>query len=39
MSFGISILLNALIVDADLGGAGLDEFLATARGLADRLLS
>ena len=33
------ILLNALIVDEDLDGARLDEFMATARGLADRLLS
>jgi hypothetical protein len=34
-----TILLNALIVDEDLDGARLDEFMATARGLADRLLS
>lgn len=34
-----SILLNALIVDENLDGAGLGEFVATARGLADRLLS
>jgi hypothetical protein len=33
------VLLNALVVDADLDGADLDEFMATARGLADRLLS
>ena len=33
-----TILLNALIVDEDLDGTGLDEFMATARGLADRLL-
>jgi len=33
------ILLNALIADEDLDGAGLDKFMATARGLADRLLS
>jgi hypothetical protein len=34
-----AILLNALIVDEGLDGAGLDEFMATARVLADRLLS
>jgi hypothetical protein len=34
-----TILLNALIVDEGLDGARLDEFIATARGLADRLLS
>jgi hypothetical protein len=33
------ILLNALIVDENLDAADLDAFLATARGLADRLLS
>ncbi len=34
-----TILLNALIVDENLDGADLDEFIATARGLADRLLN
>jgi hypothetical protein len=34
-----TILLNALIVDEGLDGARLDGFIATARGLADRLLS
>jgi hypothetical protein len=33
------ILLNALVVDEDLDDARLDEFMTTARGLADRLLS
>jgi hypothetical protein len=33
-----TILLNALIADEDLDSASLDAFMATARGLADRLL-
>ena len=33
-----TILLNALIADEDLDRASLDTFMATARGLADRLL-
>jgi hypothetical protein len=33
-----TILLNALIADEDLDSASLDSFMATARGLADRLL-
>jgi hypothetical protein len=32
------ILLNALIADEQLDSAGLDEFMATARKLADELL-
>ena len=34
-----AILLNALIVDENLDGGGLDEFMATVCQLADRLLS
>jgi hypothetical protein len=32
------VLLGALVADARLGDAGLDEFLAAARGLADQLM-